>query len=87
METRVAFLPGFNLGMSVSGIVVADDVYFLFTRCAAADQIEKAYPFLMAVPVHTCPNDVAICSIHRRKERSRAVPFVVMGHRLTAALL
>ena len=86
METRIAFLPRFDLRMLVGGIIVADDMNLLFRWGALVNVPEEIDPLLVTMTIHALADDLTACNVHGGKERSHAVALVVMGHRLTPAL-
>ncbi len=73
--------------MLMGRVVVTDDMNLFFRRNIAANQIEEANPFLVAVFVHVCSNDFAAYRIHRGEQRCGAITLVIMGHCLTSTLL
>ena len=87
MESRIALEPDFTLFVFMGGVVVTNDMDILSFRNIAADQVEKANPFLVAVLFHAGADDFATERIHRGEQRCCAVALVIMGHRLAAALL
>jgi len=87
MESRIPFEPGFNLFVLMGGVVVADDMDVLSLGNIAADQVEKANPFLVAMLFHAGANDFAAEGIHCGEQRGCAIALVIMGHCLAAALL
>ena len=82
VKPRVAFLPAFDLLVLMGGVIIADDVNLLAGGCITANQVKKSNPFLMPVPVHTSPNDLAIGGVHGREQRGGSVSLVIMGHGL-----
>ena len=83
-ETRVARQPGHDLGMLVGGIVVENDMDHLAGRHLCFYGIEKADEFLMAVSLHTLPNDLAFEHVEGGKQGRGAVALVIMGERAAA---
>jgi len=86
-ESRIPFEPGFDLFVLMGGVIVADDMDVLSLGNIAADQVEKANPFLVAMLIHAGANDFAAEGIHCGKQRGCAIALVIMGHRLASALL
>src|ERR1035438_5261047 len=87
VKPRVAFLPAFDLLVLMGGVVIADEVNLLAGGCVTANPVKKSNPFLMAVPVHTSSNDLAIGGIHGREQRGGSVSLVIMGHGLATPFL
>lgn len=87
MESRIPFEPGFNLFVLMGGVIVADDMDVFSLRNIAADQVEKANPFLVAMLFHAGADDFAAEGIHCGEQRGCAIALVIMGHRLATALL
>lgn len=87
MESRIPLEPSFDLFVLMGGIVVANDMDVLFLGNIAADQVEEANPFLVAVLFHTGADDLATERIHRGEQRGCSIAFVVVGHCLAAASL
>ena len=78
--------PGSGVRVLVGAVIVEDHVDFLAQRYLPLDLVEKAQKLLMPVTLHVLADDAAIQHIERRKERGRAVAFIVMGQGLAAAL-
>jgi len=87
MESRIPLEPGFDLFVLMGGVIVADDMDVLSLGNIAADEVEKANPFLVAMLFHAGADDLAAEGIHCGEQRGRAIALVIMGHRLAAALL
>src|SRR5207249_6564276 len=51
MKARVSLKPALDLGVLVSGIVIADQVKLSIRRNGLVDQAEKPEPFLVAMPL------------------------------------
>jgi hypothetical protein len=70
------------------GIVIADQVDMLFLGDGLVDQAEKLQPLLMPVSLLAEAEDLAVQGVQSRKQRRRAVTFIVMRRRLatTASL-
>ena len=84
---RMAGQPGAHLGMLVGGVVVEDRVHQLSGRHGGLDAVQKADELLVAMPRHALADHCAVQHIERRKQRRRAVPEVIMGHRPSPPLL
>ena len=87
MESRISLEPRFDLLVLMGGVIVTNDMDFFSVRNIAADQVEKANPFLMAMLFHTGADDLAAERIHRGEQRGCAVALVIMSHCLAATLL
>ena len=72
--------------MIVRSIVVHDKMQIEFGRGFRVDLFEEADEFLMPMPRHAITDHSAIKHTQSRKQGGRAVAFVVMRHRATAAL-
>ena len=81
VETLVAFHPGFDLGMLMRGVVIANDVNLFLRRRTALDQVQEPDPFLVTVPRHASFQDRSVERVERREQRGGAVAFVVVSHR------
>ena len=68
METFVTLLPGFNLGVFMCRIVVADDTILFARLDAAVDRIQKFDPLLMAMLGHACADDLTTCDVECGKQ-------------------
>ena len=84
---RMAGEPGADLVLVVRRVVVDDRVDGLVRRHRALDAVEEADELLMAVALHVLADHRSVQNVERRKQRGRAVPFVVMGHGAGASLL
>ena len=73
--------------MFVRRVIVEDDVDGAASRNRALDAVEEADELLMAVARHVLPDHRPVQHIERGKQRRRAVPFVIVGHRRTAPFL
>lgn len=83
MEARVSGKPGFDPGMFVRRIIVGDGMNIEIGRCATVDRFEKLQKFLVAVPFHALPDNLAFQNIQRGKRGKQcrgAVAFVIMRH-------
>jgi len=87
LESRVTFEPGFDLFVLMGGVIVTNDMDVFSVRNIAADQVEKANPFLVAVLFHAGADDFAAERVHRGEQRCCAIALVIVGHCLAAALL
>lgn len=87
VESRIPFEPGFDFFVLMGGVIVADDMDVFLLGNIAADQVEKANPFLVAMLFHAGADDFAAKGIHCGKQRGCAIALVIMGHRLASALL
>ena len=84
---RVPGQPAPHFGVLVGAVVVEDDVDHLARRHGALDGVEEAEELLVPVALHALADDRAVEDIEGREQRGRAVPLVIMGHGLGAALL
>ena len=83
-ETRVTRQPGHDFGVLVGGIVVENDMDHLAGRHPRLDGIEKADELLMAVSLHTLPDDLAFEHVESGKQGRGAVALIVVGERAAA---
>ena len=87
VEPGMFLEPGFNGGMLVRSIVVADEVQVFVFRCFPVDLAQELQPFGVAMTLLALTDHGDVEGIERGKERRRAMTFVVMGHRRGASLL
>lgn len=87
MESGVPPYPGLNTSMLVSPIVVHDQVQIQFRRGFIIDRFEEPNELLMAMPWHTVADDPTVKRDQCGEQRRRSVPFVIVRHRATTALL
>jgi len=83
----MAVEPRAHLRVLVRGVVVEDGVDLAAGRRRGLDGVEEADELLMAVPLHVAADHRAVEHVQRGEERGGAVPLVVVGHRVGAALL
>lgn len=81
MEARMFLQPRSHGGMLVRGAVVADQMQFLFLRRFPINLTQEIEPLGMAVPLRTARDDGAVERAHCRKQRGRALPLAIVGHR------
>src|SRR5438445_13715517 len=86
MEARVLGEPRFNIGMVVRGVVVADQMHFLFLGRLAVDLTQEHEPLLMAVTLLATRNERTIQGTERGEQSRGAVAFVVMRQRCSTVL-
>ena len=87
VESRIPLEPGFYLFVLMGGIIVADDMDVFSLGNIAADQVEKANPFLVAVLFHAGADNLTAEGIHSGEQRGCAIALVIMSHRLATTLL
>jgi hypothetical protein len=79
--------PRFYARVLVGRVVVHDDMQIEFGRSLGIDLIEETDELLMAMARHAVADHFAIEHAECRKQGSRAVALVVVGHRSAASLL
>lgn len=79
--------PGFYPGMLVGSIVVNDEMQVDLRRGLGVDRFEETDEFLMPMSRHAIADHLAIEHAEGRKQRGRAVAFVVVRHRPAAPFL
>ncbi len=62
------------------GVIVEDHVDHLSGGDFGFDDVEKADELLMAMTLHAAPDDRALQDVERRKQRGRAITYVIVGH-------
>ena len=67
-------------------VVICDEVDFLVRRGLLIDDAQEAQPFLLSVLAHAGGDDLPVQGVEGGKQRGRAMPFVVVGHRLGSGL-
>ena len=82
-----ALEPRFHFRMLVSRIVVNDQMQVETGGSLLVDQPEELDELLMAMPRHTCADQLAFRHVQRRKQRGCAVSLVVVRHGSAAPLL
>jgi len=87
LKPWVLLQPCSNLRMFVCRIVVHDQMEIKLGGCLCVDQLEEFYPFLMAVPLHARPDDLALQQLKGSEQRCRTMALVVMGHRSASSFL
>src|SRR6202521_5481920 len=87
LEARVLSEPGLHLRGLVGLVVVADRVHGEVVCDGPVDLFQEADELLGAVTRQALADDLASLDIEGRKQRRRAIAFVVVRHRLSTALL
>ena len=87
VESLLALQPAFHCGVLVRGVVVHDQMNLFVLRSWALDPTQKPQPRFGGLSGQAGSDHAAVECIERRKERRRAVAFVVVRHRLAASLL
>ena len=87
MEARMLTQPVLDVGGLVGSIVVYDQMEIQPLRCFLVDPLEESQELLLSVFGHTLADHFPIEEMEGRKEGSRAMSLVVMGHRTGTALL
>ena len=83
----MAFELGRHLWMFVGGVIVDNGVNVFAGWYLTFDLVEKADEFLVPVVLHVLTDDLALVHVEGRKQRCRAMPLVVVGHRAGPPLL
>ena len=79
--------PGFHARVLVGPVVVHDEMQTEFGRSFDIDLLEEAEELLMPMTRHAVADHFAVEHAEGRKQGGRAVAFVVVRHRPTAAFL
>ena len=79
MKAGMALKPSDNLGMFVSGVVVADDVDIKLSGDLPVDLAQEGQPLLMAMTRGGMSKDLAREIVEGRKQGHRSVTVVIMG--------
>ena len=79
MKAGMTLKPGDDLGMFVSGVVVADDVNIKLGGDLALDLAQEGQPLLMAMTRGGMSKDLAREIVEGRKQGHRSVTVVSMG--------
>ncbi len=87
METAMAREPPLDLRMLVGGIIIRDQVQGFVLGDLLVEQPQKRQPFLVAMARQARGDDGALGDIQRGKQGGGPMPFIIMGHRATAAFL
>jgi len=87
MEAWMSPKPGFHARVRVGRVIVHDDMQREFGRGFELDLVEETDELLMPMARHALANDLAVQHAEGRKQGGRAVAFVVVRPRPTAALL
>ena len=87
VEPGMLFEPGFDAGVFVRSIVVADQVQRFVFRCFPIDLTQELQPFRVAMALLALTDHGAVEGIECGKKCGCAMTFVVMGHRRGASLL
>ena len=87
MAAQMPCQPLSDLGMLVRRVVITDQMQILVLGRLAVNLAQETEPFDMAVTLGVTGNHGTIQRAHRREQRSRAVAFVVVGHRFPPSLL
>src|ERR1019366_7622752 len=66
--------------MFVGGIVIHDQMQLFVLGCGVVHQSQEVDPLLMPMPLLAQADHFSIQSVESRKQRSRAVALVVVGH-------
>src|SRR5258706_11481410 len=76
--------PGSNLGCFMSTVIIQNQMERCFTGEIPIQTAEELQKLLMSMSCRALANNLSLHQLQRRKQRSRAVPFVIMRHRATA---
>src|SRR5512134_2832104 len=79
--------PGFHAWVFVGPVIVHDQMQREMGWRLGIDLLEEADELLVAMPRQAIPDDGAIEQAQRREQGRGAVPFIVVRHGPTAALL
>ena len=79
MKAGMALKPGNDLGMFVSGVVVADDVNVKLGGDFVVDRAQEGQPLLMAMTRGGMSKDLARKIVQGGKQGHRSVTVIVMG--------
>jgi hypothetical protein len=84
---RVPSEPGFDLGVSVRGVVVDNGMDQVVDWDRTLDGIEEADELLMPVSLHAAADDLAVEHVEGGEQRRDAVALVIVRHRACPAAL
>ena len=87
VEPRMPAEPGFHPRVRVGPVIVHDQMQIELGRRLGVDCLEEPDEFLVPMPRHAVADDFPIEHAQGRKQGGRAVAFVVVRHRSTAAFL
>ena len=87
MEARMPLEPGLHAGMLVRPVVVHNQMQHALGQRLGVDLLQEPDELLMPMPRHAVADDRPIEQAQRREQGGRAVAFVIMRQRATAALL
>lgn len=87
VEAGMLRKPRLDLGMLVRAEVVGDQMQIKIRRGLLINEPQELQPFLMSMPFHAGPDQLAAGHLHRREQRRRAMPPVVVRHRPATTLL
>ena len=82
---RMAFQPGFDLRVLVSGVVVDHGFDRLAIRNLLFDGVEEADELLVPVALHAAPDHRPVQHVERCKQSRRPMPYVIVRHGRAAA--
>jgi hypothetical protein len=86
VKALVTRQPPLHLWGLVGRVVVHDQMELFVGRGAAVNEFEKANPVPTIVGGHADVNHASVLSVHGGKQRSGAMPLVVVGHGPTTPL-
>jgi hypothetical protein len=82
MEASMPTQPAFHLGMLLRRVVIHDEMHFPIGGRLRVDEPQEAQPFLVPMLAHTGSDHLPVQGVEGRKQRRRAISFVVVRHRL-----